>query len=164
MAYKSKLFIPQLIVIHCSATPPSWDDIDVKDIDRMHRKRHFLMVGYHFFIKRDGTLQEGRPINQRGAHARGHNDNAIGVCMAGGVDEDLKPEDNFTDAQWDMLYGTCSSLLITHPTIYDMCGHRDLPDVAKACPCFDVKAWEETHSSLGQQLAANLARLNETQE
>ena len=23
----------------------------------------------------------------------------------------------------------------------DICGHRDLPDVNKACPCFDVAAW-----------------------
>ena len=42
------------IVIHCSATRPS-QDIDAKEIDRWHRSRGWLKIGYHKVLKRDGT-------------------------------------------------------------------------------------------------------------
>ena len=47
------------IFIHCSATKPSMD-VDAKEIDRWHRARGFLKIGYHFVIKRDGTKEIGR--------------------------------------------------------------------------------------------------------
>jgi len=47
------------IVVHCAATPPTMD-IGIKTIDGWHKERGFRCVGYHFFIKRDGKLQEGR--------------------------------------------------------------------------------------------------------
>ena len=38
------------IVIHCSATRPS-QDIGVKEIDRWHRERGFIKVGYGTVIR-----------------------------------------------------------------------------------------------------------------
>ena len=40
-------------------------------------------IGYHFFIERDGTVKEGRPLTRRGAHSIEANGFAIGVCMSG---------------------------------------------------------------------------------
>lgn len=80
---KLKYQSPNFVVLHCSATNDG-ADIDIKDIDKYHRtKKKWYCVGYHFFIKRDGTIQEGRPTHKQGAHVSGANRNSIGVCLAG---------------------------------------------------------------------------------
>jgi len=153
-----KVLIPELIVIHCTATPADMF-VDAKMVDGWHKERGFYDIGYHWLIQRDGTIEEGRPMTRMGAHAAGHNHNSVGIALAGGMTADMKrPENNFTDAQFDNLYGLCSSLIHNYPTIIDMCGHCQLPGVTKACPSFDVEAWENSHVSLGQCLDANYAR------
>ena len=61
------------IVIHCSATKPSMDHVDAKEIDRWHRQRGWRKIGYHWVIRRDGIVEEGRELGEVGAHARGFN-------------------------------------------------------------------------------------------
>lgn len=130
-----------LIVVHCAATRPS-QDFDVNDIRRMHLQRGFLDVGYHKIIKRDGTVQNGRPLDRQGAHAAGFNHLSVGVCMIGGVSEDdvRIPENNFTPEQFASLRDVLAELK-THFPEAEILGHRDLPKVKKACPSFDVRAW-----------------------
>lgn len=129
-----------LIVIHCSATPPE-QDIGRKELDRMHRQRGFLSIGYHLVIRRDGTVEQGRNFAHAGAHAEGHNAGSIGVCMVGGLaTKALKPVNNFTPLQWSALEGCVLELRSMFPGV-QVLGHRDLPNVHKECPCFDVKAW-----------------------
>lgn len=141
---KPKRKIRQL-VIHCAATYPSMD-IDAKWIDRVHRKRGFDMIGYHFFIKRDGTVEPGRAVNRSGAHVKGHNKQSIGICLAGGLQEGGDTEDqdawqdNFTPDQMRSLRETIAMLREQYPGA-EILGHRDFPGVGKACPCFDVKSW-----------------------
>jgi N-acetyl-anhydromuramyl-L-alanine amidase AmpD len=125
------------IIIHCSATSPSFD-VDVEDVRGWHKARGWRDVGYHYFIKRDGTIQEGRHIGDIGAHARGYNNRSIGICYAGGVDEDNRPEDNRTDAQKESMITLIRQLKSTHGTIKEVFGHRDLAGVRKACPSFDA--------------------------
>ena len=50
-----------LIVVHCTATPEG-RDVTVADIDRMHRKKGWKKIGYHFVIYRDGSVHAGRPV------------------------------------------------------------------------------------------------------
>ena len=129
------------IVVHCAATKPSMD-IGVKDIDRWHRARGFLCVGYHKVIRRDGSIEDGRAITAAGAHVKGYNHCSVGICLAGGVKEkDGKtPENNFTDEQFTSLKKLLNELRTIYPNAV-ICGHRDMPNVHKACPSFDVKAW-----------------------
>lgn len=35
-------------------------------------------------IRRNGVVEEGRPIEQSGAHVAGHNHDSIGICLVGG--------------------------------------------------------------------------------
>lgn len=129
------------IIIHCAATRAS-QNIDIKDVDRWHRAKGWRMVGYHFFIKRDGTLQEGRRLMDGGAHASGYNDKSIGICMAGGVASDDKtPECNFTPEQWKTLRELVFKLKDQFPSA-KVIGHSDV--APKACPCFDVTEWWQT--------------------
>ncbi len=139
-----------LIVVHCSATRPS-QDIGAKELDKMHRARGFFAIGYHWVIRRDGTIEKGRPADTVGAHVEGYNARSIGICMVGGVKETdvSKAEDNFTDAQFETLSIILGQLHNTYPDAR-ICGHRDLsPDLnkdgviqprewLKQCPAFDV--------------------------
>jgi len=143
------------LVVHASASQAK-SDIGVKEIDAMHRKRGFIGgVGYHYVIRRDGTIEKGRPDNKPGAHARGYNHLSLGICLIGGVKQvrdpvtkklTLEPEDNFTDKQKLALYDLLSRLSAEHPDA-TILGHRDLPDVRKACPSFDVREWWDTMRS-----------------
>jgi N-acetylmuramoyl-L-alanine amidase len=132
----------KFIAVHCSATPPS-QDIGFKEIDRMHRLRGFLYCGYHYIIRRDGSIETGRTLTQRGSHVEDFNDCSIGVCLVGGVDTKLKPAANFTDSQLDSLRGVVQTLQDLFPGAVVQ-GHRDFPNVAKACPSFDVRHWLST--------------------
>lgn len=115
------------------------------DIRVMHLKRGFIDVGYHYVIKRDGTVQTGRPLDRQGAHVSKYNHLSVGICLIGGVSEkDINvPEANFTPAQFASLKKVLADLRTKFPNA-DICGHRDIPNVRKACPSFDVRTWLST--------------------
>lgn len=127
------------IVVHCSATPPDMD-IGVSEIDVWHRAppNNWDSIGYHYVIRRDGTVETGRPDYKVGAHAAGHNQDSIGVCLIGGVNEDNKPDANYTMVQYGSLFALLKSLASRFEGA-EILGHRDLPGVRKACPSFDAK-------------------------
>ncbi len=110
----------------------------VAEIDRWHKARGFRCIGYHYVIDIDGTVTEGRPLSQPGAHCRGHNARSIGIAYAGGLDAaTLKPADTRTPQQREALRQLITSLRRSYPgaTVH---GHREF--AAKACPCFDAAA------------------------
>lgn len=145
---------PKYLTIHCSATPAT-ADWGVKEIRRIHVGQNgWSDVGYHLIIKRDGTVENGRPMTRMGAHVKGHNRDNIGVCLIGGVDANGKGENNFTPAQLcklqSVIFGLCAQYKIPLDNVK---GHRDwFPDHngdgiidsrdwLKVCPSFDVRAW-----------------------
>ena len=129
------------IILHCSANGPSCT-FGVKEIRRFHTMpvsqggRGWSDIGYHYVIKRDGTLEEGRPLEKAGAHTTGYNAESIGICLVGGVESDGRtPDDNFTTAQFETLARLIESLRSRWPkaTIH---GHSEFAN--KACPVFSV--------------------------
>ena len=129
------------VAIHCSATRPSMD-VGAKDITAWHKKKGWRTIGYHWVIRRDGTLEKGRDEAIAGAHVEGHNANSIGVCLVGGVSEKdfTKAESNYTPRQWATLKRLCADLARRYPAAVFK-GHCDYPKVHKACPSFDARAW-----------------------
>ena len=123
------------LFIHCSATTPKMD-IGVNEIRKWHTNRGFTDIGYHFVIRRDGTIEDGRDIDKVGAHVAGYNTGSIGICMVGGVDAAMKAEDNFTVEQWRSIRNLLRILKADYPkaTIH---GHNEFAN--KACPSFDVQ-------------------------
>ena len=75
------------IIVHCTATPEG-KDYTVDDITRWHKERGFKTIGYHYVVYRDGSVHEGRPLAEVGAHCKGHNAHSIGVCYVGGLTAD----------------------------------------------------------------------------
>ena len=56
----------------------------VKNIQRFHQDtRNWADIGYNFLVSPRGTVYEGRGWEWRGAHARGHNSDSIGVAYIG---------------------------------------------------------------------------------
>lgn len=127
-----------LIIIHCSATPEgrslSFEECRRDNI--MHR--HFRDIGYHFYITRDGTVHDGRPIEKVGAHCEGHNSHSIGICYEGGLDANGKPADTRTEAQRKALKSLVERMHRLFPKAL-IVGHHDL-NPRKACPCFKVES------------------------
>lgn len=121
------------IIIHAADTPADMD-IGAKEIRGWHvNENGWRDIGYHYVIRRDGTLERGRDESVPGAHAVGHNIHSIGVCMVGGM-----PDCNYTAAQWSCLESLVRDLLSRYPKS-KVIGHRDVSE--KPCPMFDAKAW-----------------------
>jgi len=129
------------IAIHCAATKPSMV-VPISRIREWHLKRGFNDVGYHFYIRRDGLVEYGRPIKTTGAHVKDYNSVSIGVCYEGGINEEGEPHDNRTQEQLKTMLRLMIELCSHYPKAV-VKGHRDFPNVNKACPSFDVKEWCE---------------------
>ena len=129
-----------LIVIHCSAVKP--DQLSsVAQIDSWHRERGYKFgVGYHYVVRRDGSIETGRPEWMVGAHCLNHNKYSIGVCYEGGLDARGQPADTRTAAQKATLRQLLTDLHRRYPRAV-IVGHHDL-NPQKACPCIKNVAQE----------------------
>ena len=137
-----------LIIIHCSAVRPDQTS-SAAQIDTWHRERGFkLGIGYHYVIRRDGTIELGRPEWQIGAHCVNHNAHSIGVCYEGGLDIRGQPADTRTAEQKQTMRRLLEQLHERYPRAM-IVGHRDLiatprsdlqvrKSPGKDCPCFDA--------------------------
>lgn len=59
------------IIIHCSATREG-SSLSVEELEKIHRRRGFRGIGYHYYIRRDGTVTNTRPLEVVGAHCKGN--------------------------------------------------------------------------------------------
>lgn len=123
---------------------------------RQRQNPSLKAIGYHYVIARNGAVFSGRHVDEIGAHAVGYNKKSLGICLVG--------LDAYTPAQWDALghLVTCEVARLTgrngpgdrnNPLSRKacaawarergilICGHRDLPNVHKTCPGFDVEQW-----------------------
>ena len=131
-----------LIVIHCSAVKPDQMS-SVAQIDTWHHDRGYKFgVGYHYVIRRDGSIEAGRPEWMVGAHCVNHNKYSIGVCYEGGLDPRGQPADTRTAAQKATLRQLLTDLHRRYPRA-SIVGHHDL-NPQKACPCIKNVAREYT--------------------
>ena len=129
------------IIVHCSATQEG-KDVSVETIRKWHLKRGWRDIGYHFVIGLDGQVDEGRPIEETGAHTKGHNFDSIGIRYIGGVeaergaDGEWVAKDTRTDEQKEALDDMLCYLKIMYPQA-KVYGHNDFS--SKSCPCFDAQ-------------------------
>ena len=129
-----------LIVIHCSAVRPDQSSSAVQ-IDMWHRQRGFhLGIGYHYVIRRNGEIEEGRPEYMVGAHCVNHNSHSIGVCYEGGLDIRGQPADTRTEEQRKAMRRLLEELHGRYPRAL-IVGHHDL-NPHKDCPCIKDVAHE----------------------
>jgi hypothetical protein len=79
------------IIIHHSGTPMYAKGSTAEAFDKYHRApppkgKGYKAIGYHWVIEPAlmvDCAEYGRPERIAGAHARGHNEDSIGVCIVG---------------------------------------------------------------------------------
>lgn len=118
------------VYIHCSASDnPKHDDVEV--IRQWHLDRGWRDIGYHFFIRRDGTLDVGRDIELTPSAQKWHNLNTIAVCVHG------LTKTKFTTEQFRTLQKLCLDIKSVQDTEVTFHGHNEVS--AKACPVFEYR-------------------------
>lgn len=131
----------EMIVVHCAATKPSMD-IGYKEIRKWHVEDNgWDDVGYHYIIKRDGTVEVARAEAFQGAHAPAVNSKSIAICLVGGMAEDGDAENNFTLEQFLSLKDLIKKIKMTNPNIVEIVGHCDVQENKPNCPGFNLKEW-----------------------
>lgn len=122
------------VFIHCSASDRMTDD-DVSVIKKWHtspdpkdKSKPWSDVGYHFFIKQGGTLQQGRNIEVVPAAQEGNNTGTIAICCAGLT--------TFSEAQFKSLRELCHAIKTNLP---DVTFHGHCEVSSKTCPVFDYR-------------------------
>lgn len=59
-----------------------------QQIHAWHLANGWAGIGYHFLVRKDGSVYRGRPEDTTGAHAGNHNYDSIGVCFEGSFDKE----------------------------------------------------------------------------
>ena len=68
-----------LLILHHSGTTTCTPD----GVHSSHVGNGWAGIGYHYLVRKDGTIYRGRPEDTVGAHAYGANSHSIGVCFEG---------------------------------------------------------------------------------
>lgn len=108
---------PNKIVLH-HLEANGWT---VEDVHRCHREeKGWSGIGYHFYVRKDGSIYKGRDIEADGAHCPGANRSSIGICAEGMYMNDTMPE-----AQKQAII-QLGNYLKANYSIQGVYGHRDL--------------------------------------
>lgn len=112
------------VFIHCTASDK---DTTVEEIRAWHTARNFDDIGYHFLIRRDGTVDAGRALDTTPAAQKGNNAGTIAICLNG--------LSIFTIEQIQSLVGLCMAIDTAYDHEITFHGHNEVAN--KACPVFN---------------------------
>jgi N-acetyl-anhydromuramyl-L-alanine amidase AmpD len=76
------------IILHHAAA----SKCTAQQINQWHLANGWVGIGYHFFVRKDGSVYRGRPEDTVGAHAGNNNYDSIGVCFEGSFDREQMNE------------------------------------------------------------------------
>ena len=128
------------IVVHHAAM-----DGSVQDIHRVHKQMGWSGIGYHLYIRKDGSIWKGRPLNTLGAHVKGHNSHTIGICLEGNYVNEVPSSTILSSLSFAIQY--VRQVVGKNLPVK---GHRDL--MATACPGRNITAAILQKASKGEYL------------
>ena len=114
--------VPNKLVLHHAEA----SNCTVQDVHSWHLANGWAGIGYHYFIRKDGSVYKGRPDGAIGSHCQGSNTGSLGICFEGNYMKETIPTAQY-NAGIDLikyLRGKYGNL-----TIY---GHKEL--LATECP------------------------------
>nr|WP_321027019.1 peptidoglycan recognition family protein [Clostridium neonatale]DAW05976.1 MAG TPA: endodeoxyribonuclease I [Caudoviricetes sp.] len=78
--------VPKMLIVHhIEAEGSNWT---VQKLHDMHVKENgWSAIGYHYYIRLDGSVYRGRPDSAIGAHCQGCNTNTLGIAFEGNYDK-----------------------------------------------------------------------------
>jgi hypothetical protein len=136
------------IVVHWTETPTN-KNIGSEEINKIHLESGLNGIGYHYVIRRDGSLQRGRPINIQGEHApvNKHNERSIGIVFVGGINvpsgtsnlENFISVQSLTRSQFNTFDHLCRAFFARFPGGQAV-GHNDI-DPIEDDPGFNVREY-----------------------
>lgn len=121
------------IILHYTATPPG-RDVDADTIRGWHLDKGWSDIGYHFVVKLDGTIEQGRALHLMGAHTKGQNHDSVGIAYVGGLDED--GHDTMTLEQDISVRRLIMALRTLYGYDLTLHGHNEFKGTL--CPGFEV--------------------------
>lgn len=127
------------LAIHCTATLQTATITAIKNY--WTNTLGWKNPGYHIIVKPCGEISILHDFNSLANGVRGYNSNSIHISYIGGVENKngkLVPVDNITEDQFKAMDNIIKAFQIKIPNL-KVQGHRDFPNVTKACPCFDTK-------------------------
>lgn len=139
----------EIIVHHAE-----WSTCTVEQIHNLHKNTNgWAGIGYHFFIRKDGKIYRGRPIDKVGAYCSGHNSNTIGICFEGALNKETP-----TDAQYNSCKQLISDLKKKYPTIKSVVRHKDR--MSTDCPGKNFELSKATSGTSSSSSSSNGASSN----
>lgn len=124
------------IVVHCTATQQTINIQSIINYWKITLK--WKSMGYHYIIEANGNTVQLTNLELIANGASGYNSNSIHIAYIGGIDYKRIPIDNRTSQQKIALKILIMQLVSKFPDA-EILGHYQLPNVKKACPCFDAK-------------------------
>ena len=122
----------EVIVIHHAGFPDGDKDSSAEEIHKFHQEVNgWAGIGYHYVIRKDGRIEQGRKPLAVGAHAYHHNKNSVGICVAGNFDLVKVPSVQL-DSLKLLTAWLCQRYKLDPMQRGVIVGHRDLNDTA--CP------------------------------
>ena len=136
----SPLGKPERIAIHhtgpdgvTSAEQEASVDPSAAEIHEMHKSKGWGGIGYHFVIRKNGSIERGRPEDKLGTHVYHNNTGTLGIHVGGHFDYG-KPTDAQVKSLTGLLRDLCSKYGIPADRQHIM-GHKEFPENADtACP------------------------------
>lgn len=106
----------------------------MEQIKRWHLARNFIREGYNYGINGKGDIEVGRPLTMAGAHVKGWNTKAIGICLYG----DFR-YDKVTEEQKLSAFSLMTALIAYYNIpVERILGHKEFAGQATACPVIDM--------------------------
>lgn len=133
------------VVVHWTETHTD-KNIGSEEINKYHVDLGLNGIGYHYVIRRDGSLQRGRPVNIQGQHApiNNHDQRSIGLVFVGGINvpsgtpnpENFLSAQSLTRSQINTFDHFCRAFYAVFPG-GQIVGHSEI-DADEVDPGFEV--------------------------
>ena len=130
----SERSITDMIVLH--HTGGNDIDADAEQIHGWHLNQGWAGIGYHYVIRKDGTIERGRPEWAIGSHAYGENSHTIGIHISGDFDS-AQPTEKQIENCAELVADICTRYGIPIDTDH-VVGHGEL--MATSCPGTNLQA------------------------
>lgn len=117
----TKRTVTDRIILHHAAGNGS-----VESVHNYHKSLGWSGIGYHYYVRKDGSIYRGRPEEMVGGHTSGYNYCSIGVCAEGNFETE-----SMSDAQREAIRALVLDIRTRYPDTQTI-RHKDV--AATACP------------------------------
>ena len=112
-------------------------NINSQTIHRWHLHNGWNGIGYHYIIRKDGSIERGRPLNAIGAHCYKQNEHTVGICVVGNFELEKPTQAQFRSAE--KLVGAVCGIYGIIPDEKSIVGHKYYNKTD--CPGIYLQQW-----------------------